>query len=49
MGPFAGFHENAEPMRNVLRMHRDALDAIDASLVPISLMSAAQEAWNEAV
>src|ERR1019366_5777616 len=22
MGPFAGFHENAEPMLDVLRMHR---------------------------
>jgi ribonucleoside-diphosphate reductase alpha chain len=49
MGPFAGFHENAEPMRNVLLMHRDALDDVDTSLVPISLMSAARQAWNEAV
>ena len=49
MGPFAGFHENAEPMRNVLRMHRDAIEAIDASLVPISLLTAARGAWNEAV
>ena len=37
LGPFAGFHENAEAMRNVLRMHRDALGKIDASLAPIAL------------
>ncbi len=49
MGPFAGYHENAEPMHNVLRMHRDAIDAIDASLVPVPLLSAARGAWNEAV
>ncbi|MFZ0060071.1 MAG: vitamin B12-dependent ribonucleotide reductase, partial [Acidimicrobiales bacterium] len=49
LGPFAGFHENAEAMRNVLRMHRDALGKIDASLAPIALLSAAHEAWNEAV
>ena len=49
MGPFAGYHENAEPMLNVLRMHRDAIDAIDASLVPVPLLDAARGAWNEAV
>jgi ribonucleoside-diphosphate reductase alpha chain len=49
MGPFAGFHQNAEPMGNVLRMHRDALDRIDASLVPVSLFAATREAWNAAV
>ena len=34
MGPFAGFHENVEPMLNVLRMHRDAVADIDEELVP---------------
>ena len=29
MGPFAGYHENVEPMLNVLRMHRDAVAGID--------------------
>src|ERR1700677_1843410 len=29
MGPFAGFHENAEPMVNVLRMHQAAAAQID--------------------
>ncbi len=49
MGPFAGFHENVEPMLNVLRMHRDAVAVIDEEAVPTDLLSAAQEAWDSAV
>ena len=32
MGPFAGFAENAEPMLNVLRMHRAEVSKIDEEL-----------------
>ncbi len=49
MGPFAGYLENREPMNNVLRMHRDAASAIDETLVPLDLLSAAQESWDHAV
>ncbi len=49
MGPFAGYHENVEPMTNVLRMHRDAVAAIDEEQVPTDILSAAQEAWDLAV
>ncbi|MGD0595152.1 MAG: vitamin B12-dependent ribonucleotide reductase [Acidimicrobiales bacterium] len=49
MGPFAGFHENTEPMLNVLRMHRAEVAKIDEELVPTDLLSAAQEAWDHAV
>jgi ribonucleoside-diphosphate reductase alpha chain len=49
MGPFAGFHENTEPMLNVLRMHRDAVAGVDEEAVPTELLSAAQEAWELAV
>jgi ribonucleoside-diphosphate reductase alpha chain len=49
MGPFAGFHENAEPMVNVLRMHQAEAAKIDEELVPPELLSAAQETWDEAV
>ena len=49
MGPFAGFHENADPMRNVLRMHRDEVDKIDSDMVPASLLGAARQAWEDAV
>jgi ribonucleoside-diphosphate reductase alpha chain len=49
MGPFAGFHENVDPMLNVLRMHRDAVATIDEEAVPTDLLCAAQEAWELAV
>ena len=49
MGPFAGYHDNAEPMLRVLRKHHDAADGIDGSLVPDELVDAARSAWREAV
>jgi adenosylcobalamin-dependent ribonucleoside-diphosphate reductase len=49
MGPFAGFHDNAEPMMSVLRMHQTEASKIDEELVPPELLSAAQQAWDEAV
>ncbi|HET9058512.1 MAG TPA: vitamin B12-dependent ribonucleotide reductase, partial [Acidimicrobiales bacterium] len=49
MGPFAGFHENREPMLNVLRMHRAEVAKIDEDMVPTDLLSAAQESWDNAV
>ena len=49
MGPFAGFHENAEPMLNVLRMHQAEAARIDEDVVPPELLSAAQESWDRAV
>src|SRR5690606_22949316 len=38
-----------EGMNNVLKMHREAVRDIDASLVPEELLSAAAAAWDEAV
>ncbi len=49
VGPFAGFHKDREGMINVLKMHREAVSAIDASLVSEELLSAAAAAWDEAV
>jgi ribonucleoside-diphosphate reductase alpha chain len=49
MGPFAGFHENTEPMVNVLRMHQSAAAEIDEDRVPPELLGAAQASWDEAV
>jgi ribonucleoside-diphosphate reductase alpha chain len=50
MGPFAGYAHNAEPMLNVLRMHRDAaITQIDEALVPAELAGAARGVWNDAV
>ena len=47
MGPFAGYHENVEPMLDVLRMHRDAVaeHRRGAGARP-SCCRAAQEAWD---
>lgn len=49
VGPFAGFHKDREGMLAVLRMHREAVDHIDAGLVAEDLLSAAATAWDEAV
>ena len=49
MGPFAGYHADHEAMLNVLRMHRAEVAKIDEELVPTDLLSAAQEAWDDAV
>ncbi len=49
VGPFAGFHKDREGMINVLKMHREAVSEIDAGLVSEELLSAAANAWDEAV
>ncbi len=49
MGPFGGYEENKTHMLKVLRMHRDRVADIDEELVPTELLSAAQEAWDDAV
>ncbi len=49
MGPFAGYHDNGEPMLDVLRMHQAEAARIDEDVVPPELLSAAQEAWDQAV
>jgi ribonucleoside-diphosphate reductase alpha chain len=48
MGPFAGYTENAEHMLRVLEQHRSAAADIDETLVPEHLLSAAQQAWDNA-
>jgi ribonucleoside-diphosphate reductase alpha chain len=49
VGPFAGFRGDREGMLNVLRMHRAEVSNIDAGLVSEELLSAAANAWDEAV
>ena len=49
MGPHEGYEENATPMLDVLRMHRDAAYRIDEALAPAEILEAAQHAWEEAV
>ena len=50
MGPHDGFAENAEPMLNVLRKHRDASFQIaNVEDKFFDVLFAAQNAWDEAV
>jgi len=49
VGPFAGFLKDRQGMLNVLKMHREAVSYIDASLVSEEVLSAAASAWDEAV
>jgi ribonucleoside-diphosphate reductase alpha chain len=49
VGPFAGYHKDAEGMNKVLRMHREEVSKIDPSMVREDLLSAAAASWDEAV
>jgi ribonucleoside-diphosphate reductase alpha chain len=49
MGPHEGYEENATPMLDVLRMHRDASYRIDETKAPAEILEAAQRSWEEAV
>ncbi|MCC6730697.1 MAG: vitamin B12-dependent ribonucleotide reductase [Chthonomonadales bacterium] len=48
-GPFAGYAPNREPFLDVMRMHRGAVETIDASLVPPELIDAARGSWEQAI
>ncbi|HYJ60091.1 MAG TPA: vitamin B12-dependent ribonucleotide reductase, partial [Actinomycetota bacterium] len=48
-GPFAGYAPNADAMLRVMRKHRAAAEEIDAEFVPEAMLSAAKQAWDEAV
>lgn len=50
MGPFAGYEVNREPMRNVIRMHRDATQSVRKDRVfDAELSAAAVRVWDEAL
>jgi ribonucleoside-diphosphate reductase alpha chain len=49
VGPFAGYRKDKEGMIKVLKMHREEVSKIDASLVSEELLNAAATAWDEAV
>lgn len=49
VGPFSGYHKDRENMLHVLRMHREAVKHIDASLASETLLNAAAAAWDDAV
>ena len=47
VGAFEGYEDDAANVERVLGMHAAAVDDIDASLVPIDLLSAAHAAWDD--
>jgi len=49
IGPFAGYEPNREPMLRVMKKHRDAIRRIEPAHVPLELLQAAKESWDEVV
>jgi len=49
VGPHAGYAVNREPMLNVIRKHRAAVNQVDPELVPEGLLQSAKHAWDEAI
>jgi ribonucleoside-diphosphate reductase alpha chain len=49
VGPHNGFAPNRDAMLDVMRKHRAAVDEIDGDLVPEAILTAAKNAWDEAI
>ncbi len=49
MGPFSGYAPNREPMLKVIERHRGAAYKLDPSYVPLDLIRAARESWDDAL
>ncbi len=49
VGPFKTFVKDKKSMLNVIKMHREEVSKIDASLVSEELLDAAANAWDEAI
>ena len=47
-GPYAGYARNREPQLRVLGKHRAKSRELDSSRVPLDLLSAARDVWEEA-
>src|SRR5437763_1619894 len=48
-GPFQGYALNRDSMLEVMRLHRDSVQNIDAALAPKEILVAAQDAWDRAL
>ncbi|NQU41263.1 MAG: vitamin B12-dependent ribonucleotide reductase [Lentisphaerae bacterium] len=48
-GPFEGHAVNKEPMLDVMKMHRDAVQSIDAELAPGDMVAEAGKVWDTVV
>src|SRR5712675_794262 len=49
MGPFAGYAPNREPMLKVIERHKSYAYKLDPSYVPLDLIRAARESWDDAL
>ncbi len=49
MGPFAGYAPNREPMLKVIGLHKAAAYKLDPSYVPLDLLRAARDSWDDAL
>jgi len=47
--PFEGYAQNREPMLRVIERHRGCAYKLDSAYVPLDLLSAAREAWDDAL
>ncbi|MGH3923387.1 MAG: LAGLIDADG family homing endonuclease, partial [Pseudonocardiaceae bacterium] len=48
-GPFEGYAKDRDGMLRVLRKHRAGVEDIDVRLAPANVLSAARQAWDDAV
>ena len=48
LGPYAGFAPNREPQLDVIAKHRLCSHKIDSAYVPLDLLSAARQVWDDA-
>ena len=48
-GAFEGYEKNQIPMMRVIHKHRDALSRVNSAMVPMELLHAAMEVWDEAI
>ncbi len=46
---FPGYHKNREPMLDVMRMHRQAVEDINGKLVPADMMQSSRKCWDDAI
>jgi ribonucleoside-diphosphate reductase alpha chain len=49
MGPFAGYQVNREPMLKVIERHRSHAYRLEPAHVPLDLLRAARDSWDEAL
>jgi ribonucleoside-diphosphate reductase alpha chain len=49
MGPFSGYAVNREPMLKVIGMHRAAAHKLEPAHVPLDLLGAGRDVWDEAL